>query len=105
MVTTAEVQLPHGRLVVVHDADGPGASRAAEAGRDARARYAATEVFDEKQFTPADWATLSGTWIALGRDAGQAGAAGPDGLIDDDVALVKRWGFNVSDIAVPVLLV
>jgi len=79
----------------------PGGLRAAEDGREARERYAATEEFDQSQFTPADWAALSGTWTSLGRDAGQAGAAGPDGLIDDDIAFVKAWGFEVSAITVP----
>jgi pimeloyl-ACP methyl ester carboxylesterase len=83
----------------------PGGLRAAAAGRDARKRYAATEVFDENSFTAADWAALSGTWVSLGRDAGQAGAAGPDGLIDDDVAFASPWGFEVAEIGVPVLLV
>jgi pimeloyl-ACP methyl ester carboxylesterase len=83
----------------------PGGLRAAAAGRDSRARYAATEVFDENSFTAADWATLNGTWASLGRDAGEAGAAGPDGLIDDDVAFASPWGFDVAAIGVPVLLV
>jgi pimeloyl-ACP methyl ester carboxylesterase len=83
----------------------PGGLRAAEAGREARERYAATGEFDASQFTPADWAALSGTWTSLGRDAGQAAAAGPDGLIEDDIAFVNPWGFDVSAITVPVLLV
>jgi pimeloyl-ACP methyl ester carboxylesterase len=83
----------------------PGGLRAAAAGREARERYAATEKFDENSFTAADWAALSGTWASLGRDAGQAEAAGPDGLIDDDVAFASPWGFEVAEIAVPVLLV
>jgi pimeloyl-ACP methyl ester carboxylesterase len=83
----------------------PDALRAAAAGREARERYAATAEFDENSFTPADWAALNGTWASLGRDAGQAGAAGPDGEIDDDVAFAALWGFDVGGIGVPVLLV
>ena len=83
----------------------PGGLQAAAAGRDARERYAATDEFDETSFTPADWTALSGTWASLGRDAGQADAAGPDGLIDDDVALAAPWGFDVAAITTPILLV
>jgi pimeloyl-ACP methyl ester carboxylesterase len=82
-----------------------GGLRAAVAGREARARYAASEEFDEDSFTSADWAALSGAWASLGADAGRAGAAGPDGLIDDDVAFVAHWGFDVTRIDAPVLLV
>jgi pimeloyl-ACP methyl ester carboxylesterase len=83
----------------------PGGPRWALEGREARARYAETEEFDPTQFIAADWAALQGSWAALGRDAQLAESGGPDGLIDDDVALVTPWGFDVADIAVPVLLV
>jgi pimeloyl-ACP methyl ester carboxylesterase len=83
----------------------PGGLQAALAGRHARERFAETSEFDERSFTPADHAALSGTWSSLGADAGRAGAAGPEGLIDDDLALVAPWGFEVTSIDVPVLLV
>jgi pimeloyl-ACP methyl ester carboxylesterase len=83
----------------------PGGLRAARAGQDERERYAQTDEFDEKSFTAADWAALAGTWASLGRDAVRAEADGPEGLVDDDLAIAAAWGFDVAAIAVPVLLV
>ena len=79
----------------------PGALRAARAGRGARAHFAETEEFDPSVFVDADWAALQGEWAQLGADAGAAGAAGPDGLVDDDVAFASDWGISLDALTVP----
>jgi pimeloyl-ACP methyl ester carboxylesterase len=82
----------------------PGALSAARRGREARARYAVTDTFDVAIFTAADWAALDAAWGAVGRDAGAAERAGPDGLIDDDVAFAQPWGFDLTAIECPVIV-
>lgn len=82
-----------------------GALRAARAGRPAREHYEATSEFDPASFVERDYAALEGDWAALGADVGEASAAGPDGLIDDDMAFARPWGFDVAAIIAPVLIV
>jgi pimeloyl-ACP methyl ester carboxylesterase len=83
----------------------PGGLRAARDGRAARARFAETDEFDEASFTETDWAALAGPWRSLGDDAMRADADGSDGLVDDDVAFVRPWGFDLAEIGAPVLFV
>jgi pimeloyl-ACP methyl ester carboxylesterase len=83
----------------------PGGLQSATKGRAARAEFAETEEFDPDSFIPADMAALQGDWASLGQDAMRAGQAGPDGLIDDDVAFASPWGFDLAAISAPVLLV
>jgi pimeloyl-ACP methyl ester carboxylesterase len=83
----------------------PGALRAAREGRDARAAFAEEEAFDPEVFVPADWAALEGRWSAVLADVQASDEFGPGGLIDDDVAFASPWGFEVTDVAAPTLLV
>ena len=80
----------------------PQALRAAREGR--QTRTALPPQFDPESFTARDWAALEDRWKALGEDAGTAGAAGPEGAIDDDLAFASAWGFELDDIRAPVLL-
>jgi pimeloyl-ACP methyl ester carboxylesterase len=83
----------------------PGGLRAALEGTPARERFAEVDEFDPSSFIERDYALLQSTWASLGKDAGAADAAGPFGLVDDDVAFVTPWGFDVASIERPVLVV
>jgi pimeloyl-ACP methyl ester carboxylesterase len=80
----------------------PQALQAAREGREART--ALPPEFDADSFTARDWAVLEDRWKALGEDAGKAGAAGPEGAIDDDLAFASPWGFEPERVAAPVLI-
>ena len=55
---------------------------------------------------PADRAALTGPLAAWVHEAMRHGLAGSaDGWIDDDLAFVRPWGFEVADIASPTLIV
>jgi pimeloyl-ACP methyl ester carboxylesterase len=78
--------------------------RAAAQGRAAKEAHEASGVEYDPEFTPADFAALSGDWSWLGEVAGAAMAAGNAGLIDDDLAYVSPWRCDPADIVAPALL-
>lgn len=80
------------------------ALRAAREGRAAKEKHEASAEFDPEVFTPADHAALAGTQSWLGGVVEPAIAAGPDGLIDDDIAYTTPWGCDPAQITAPVLL-
>ncbi|WP_344446403.1 alpha/beta hydrolase, partial [Kitasatospora nipponensis] len=86
-------------------ASGEASLRAALRGRAAKERHEQEHgAAYDPEFTPADLATLEGPWSWLGEVVGPAVQAGPDPLIDDDLAYVTPWGFDPAQAVVPTLL-
>lgn len=82
-------------------ADGEHELRLAVAGRPALEKHFETAQFDpDTMFTPSDLAVLEAEWAWLGSN----GDDGIDGIIDDDLAYVKPWGFRLAQVQAPVLL-
>jgi pimeloyl-ACP methyl ester carboxylesterase len=79
--------------------------RAAIDGPEVKVRYETSGVEYDPEFTTADLKALSGEWSWLDDVVGPAVAAGPSGLIADDLAYVSPWGFEPALISAQTLLV
>ncbi|MFG2125490.1 alpha/beta fold hydrolase [Streptomyces sp. NPDC048710] len=77
---------------------------AATAGRQAKERYETEALYDPEMFTPADHAALAGDWSWFEEVVKPAVAAGPGGLVDDDLAYVHAWGCDPGSVTAPVLV-
>ena len=86
-------------------ASGVAELRAAVQGRAVLADYLATAEFDPEVFTPADHAALADDWSWLGGSAERAMSGGLGGMVDDDVAVTRPWGFDPGTATAPILLV
>ena len=73
-------------------------------GAAALERYFESNEWDPEQFTPADHAALEGEWSWLANVAQLGTASGPGGMIDDNIAYVGPWGFDLQQVRGPVLL-
>jgi pimeloyl-ACP methyl ester carboxylesterase len=78
--------------------------RAAAGGRAAKEAHEASGAEYDPEFTPADLVALSGEWSWLLDVVRPAVAAGPEGLIEDDLAYVTPWGCDPATITAPVML-
>ncbi|MBB2901608.1 pimeloyl-ACP methyl ester carboxylesterase [Kineococcus radiotolerans] len=76
---------------------------AAVAGRAAKEEFQAAGS-GGIDFTPEDWALLEGPWGWFGTVVQAATTNGDGGLVDDDLAHVRPWGFDPAGTTVPVHL-
>lgn len=86
-------------------ASGVAALEAAAAGRPTKEQHEAEHGDDyDPEFCEADQAALEGEWSWFKSVVGPGAESGPAPAIDDDLAYVRPWGFDVASIAAPVLV-
>jgi hypothetical protein len=78
--------------------------RAATQGRAELEEVLAANEFDPLSFIPADDAALEGNWSWFSGIVRAATANGPDGMVEDDVAAMAPWGFDLTEITAPTLI-
>ncbi len=79
--------------------------RAALAGDKAKEDFERFEAAKyDMDFTLGDLDALGGDWSWFGEVVGPAVLSGPAGLVADDLAYVRPWGFDPADVTPPVLL-
>lgn len=78
--------------------------RASVQGAAALEELLATAEWDPRIFTSADHAALDGRWAWLGAVAGKGLAQGTGGMVDDDLAYVRPWGFEPEQVTAPTLI-
>lgn len=78
--------------------------RAAAQGRVELEEVLAANEFDPASFIAADYAALDGSWSWFNGIVQAATANGPEGMIEDDLGTMARWGFDPAQITVPTLI-
>lgn len=79
--------------------------RAAVEGAPALQSLLEASDFDPEMFTPADHAALAGEWRWFNGIAAAGSARGLGGMIQDDLASVAPWGFELAQIKARALMV
>ena len=78
--------------------------RAALAGREELERVLENAEFDPEMFTAEDMAMFDGPWNWFNHVVKLGNANGIGAFVDDDLAALGDWGFDVRDISVPTLI-
>ncbi|MGH2467762.1 MAG: alpha/beta fold hydrolase [Candidatus Limnocylindrales bacterium] len=84
---------------------GVAALQAARQGREAKEAFERSGFEYDPEFTAADLAALKGPWKWFGKVVGSALERALEGPIDDDLAYVSPWGFEVTGVLAGVMLV